>query len=231
MSKKVNFSMANADAVARIQNASDAVFAHAMESVALAKTIKNAKTIVENALKEGYDGEIAKLRDAIREDESKVDTAVVEALKTINVVGYKRTVLATWYKDEIEKATVYFGLDDIVDELGTANTTLEKGVEKVDAILTNIFGLDKVAVQTRRKFARKVYSAMDGQKKSSNTATTKGTLLKDRARREIKEVGIRAMCEYVAKTANITLKTREDYGVTATYDANFTKVEFEYFEV
>lgn len=224
MAKKINFAMTNNDAVTRIQTASDAIFAHAMEQTALSKRAKSAKTVIENALKEGYNGEIAVLRDAIRKDESKVDANVVEALREIGRIEYKRIALRKWYKDTMDNATVFFRLDEIIDELGTANTTLEKGVEKVDAILTSVYGLDKVAVATRRKFARRIYSAMDGQKKSSNTATTKGKLTADRARREIKEVGIRAMCEYVAKTANITLKTREDYTATIEYDKALTTV-------
>lgn len=224
MAKKINFTMVNNDAVNRIQNASDAIFAHAMEQTALTKAKKQAQTIVDNAVKADYNGEISALRDAIRKDESKVEVHVVDALRTLGVIEYKRAALRAWYKDTMDAMTVYFRLDEIVDELGTANTTLEKGVEKVDAILTSIFGLEKVATTTRRKFARRVYSAMDGQKKSSLTATAKGTLTADRARREIKEVGVRAMCEYVAKTANITLKTREDYTVAIEYDKQITTV-------
>lgn len=224
MAKKINFAMTNNDAVTRIQTASDIIFAHAMESTALTKAKKSATTVVENALKEGYNGEISQLRDAIRKDESKVDANVVEALRNLGRIDYKRKALSAWYKDAMDNATVFFRLDDIIEELGTANTSLEKGVEKVDAILTAVYGLDKVAVATRRKFARRVYSAMDGQKKSSVTATTKGKLTADRARREIKEVGIRAMCEYVAKTANITLKTREDYTASVEYDKALTTV-------
>ena len=230
MAKKINFAMTSQDSVNRIQTASDCIFAHAMEQTALTKAKKSATTVVENALKEGYDGEISKLRDAIRKDETAVNPKVVEALRDLARIDYKRSALRKWYKDSMDSATLYFRLDEIIDELGTANTTLEKGVEKVDAILTAVYGLDKVAVATRRKFARRVYSAMDGQKKSSVTATTKGKLTADRARSEIKEVGIRAMCEYVAKTANITLKTREDYTATVEYDRDLTTVTNYKFE-
>lgn len=224
MAKKVNFAMANQDTVNKVQLTADIIFAHAMEQTALGKAKKQAQIIVDNAVKADYNGEIALLRDAIRTDESKVDANVVEALRTLGRIEYKRAALRTWFKDAMTSATTMLRLDDIIEELGDANSTLEKGVEKVDAILTEIFGLEKVAVATRRKFSRRVYSAMDGQKKSAYGATVKGKLLSERSRQEIKEIGIRAMCEYMAKTTNISLKTREDYTVVVEYDQLYTTV-------
>ena len=222
MAKKINFAMTNQEAVTRIQGASDAIFAHAMESVALAKAKKAATVTVEKALKETYGGEISALRDAIRKDESKVDAEVVKAIRELGRIDYKRTALSKWYKDTIAAETEYFRLDEIIAELGANN--LENGVAAVDKILTDIYGLDKVAPATRKKFARRIYAAMDGKKKASATATTKGNLLTDRSIREIKEVGLRAMCEYVAHTTNITLKTKEDYTATIEYDRDLTAV-------
>lgn len=221
MAKKVNFAMVNKDVVARTQTTSDAIFAHAMEQIKLGKAKKACNTVVEKALKEQFDGEIAKLRDAIRREEYK-DAEVIEALRELGRIEYKRIALNKWYKDTIASATEYFRLDEIIAELGANN--LENGVTAVDKILTDIYGLDKVAVATRKKFARRVYSAMDGKAKASATMGTKGILLKDRSIRDIKEVGLRAMCEYVAHTANITLKTKEDYDSEMKYDKELTAI-------
>lgn len=222
MAKKINFSMTNQESVNKVQSTADAIFAHAMESKALTKQKKSFEQTVEKAVKEQYDGEISKLRDAIRKDESKVDAELVTAIRELGRIEYKRQALRAWYKDEIVGATVYFRLDDIVEELGANN--LENGVSAVDKILADVFGLENIAVATRKKFARRVYSAMDGQKKSSLNATTKGQFLSDRSAREIKEVGVRAMCEYIAHTANITLKTKEDYTAEVEYDKDLTAV-------
>lgn len=221
MAKKVNFAMANQVSVDMLQSASDAIFAHAMEQTALAKTKKNATVIVEKALKDKY-GTIAELNDAIRRDEVE-DVALVEAVRTIGRVDYKRSVLSKWYKDKVAEYTAYFRLDDLVGELGAND--LEKGVKAMAGILSDIFGLDKVAAATLNKFARRVYAAMDGQKKTGASKTAKGVLLTDRSAREIKEVGVRAMCEYVAKTTNITLKTKEDYNAVFSYDDNLTTIQ------
>ena len=222
MANKINFKMTSATAVSNIQLASDAIFAHATESLALSKAKKNATAIVEKALKDDYNGEISALRDAIRTDKDKVDAQVVEALAEIGRIDYKRLALSKWYKETIEAATAYFRLDDIIDELGANN--LEDGVAKVASILTEIYGLDKVSATLRKKFARRIYTAMDGKRKATPTSATKGVYLTDRSRREIKEIGIRAMCEYVAHTANITLKTKEDYTVTVEYSKDLVGV-------
>ena len=136
MAKKINFAMTNQDAVTRTQSASDAIFAHAMESVALAKAKKSATAVVDKAVEDNYGGEISALRDAIRKDESKVDPEVVKALRELGRIDYKRKALSAWYKDTIASATEYFRLDEIVSELGANN--LENGVGAVDGILTKI---------------------------------------------------------------------------------------------
>lgn len=220
MAKKINFAMTDATSVAMIESAGNAIFAHSMEQLALAKAKKNAVTIVDKAIEDTY-GTISALNDAIRREEVE-DAELVEAVRTIGRVDYKRHCLSVWYKDKIASYTEYFKLDDIIEELGAND--LEKGVKAVADILNKAYGLEKVSVALRNKFARRIYSAMDGQRKSTNTSVTKGTLLNDRSRREIKEVGLRAMCEYISHTTDITLKTKEDYAVEFKYDDALTTV-------
>ena len=222
MSTKVNFRMVNNDAVTRMQTAMNDIFAHATESVALAKAMRNAKAIVKAAVDKYEGGGEAELRAEIEKTPDNFDAKLVQALGDIQRIDYKRTVLSKWYKETIQATTDYFRLDDIIEELGATN--LEDGVKAVDALLVDIFGLEKVAKNTRYKFARALYSAMDGQRKSSNKAVTKGTLLTERSRREIKEVGIRAMCDYAGRTANIVVPTKDNYAVTMKYAEDFVRV-------
>lgn len=223
MSKKVNFAMVNADVVSALQVISDDIFAHAMEAIRLTKEKKEAVLKVEKAIKDnGLENEAA-LRDGIKHKTVKDGEEIQKALDAIIGIEFRQKALSAWYKVRMKNATEKFRLDDIVECLGANN--LEEGVKCVTAILSDVFGLEKVAVATAKKFGRRVYAAMDGQRSAARSSIVKGTLLTERSRREIKEVGVKAMCEYVAHTTNITLKTREDWAVEFQYKKDTLEVE------